>query len=531
MKRLSRLKAVALAMLALVTVGASPAHAEWLRAESQHFIVYGDTSEAALRRYVQKVERFDSLLRTYYPRQLDHEIPKLEIFMAAGLDDLRRASPGLSSGVGGFYSPNSGRIFAVVDTDSEMGDAVLFHEYGHHFMFQMMPASYPAWFVEGFAEYYATADVRPGKLEIGSYNPGRMNSLTEPANSWPTLSDVLSWRIAASGRYRGADYYAFAWALTHYMLSDPARTQQLGRYLAAVVDGGDPVTAMQDATGRTAPQLQDDLRRYMMGRINAYSPQITLPDAEVQITRLPDVAARLIWMDLRLDRHAPGEDDDDEEPTTDRQREARTKYREARAALIRDALDAGPRYPGDRTALMVKARAERLSANPGAALATLQPLIGEGSSDAGALRIAGLASIDLAKQQGEATARTPLLRQAQAYLSRALDADPLDFRTYLALDSVRQGQPGYPSANDAVTLEIATQLAPQSFDGRMRYATVLMARNQPLDAIRMLAPVANSPHGGSSRVRARAMLETARRQAGLAPAADADAPPPEDDPA
>lgn len=38
------------AALAASLLSASAVHAEWLRAETDHFIVYGDTSEANLRR-------------------------------------------------------------------------------------------------------------------------------------------------------------------------------------------------------------------------------------------------------------------------------------------------------------------------------------------------------------------------------------------------------------------------------------------------------------------------------------------------
>lgn len=103
--RLKRGAALAVAS-ALGSFAASPALAEWLRAETDHFIVYGDTSEGSLRRYAQKVERFDALLRTYYPIPTDHEIPKLEIFMADGRRDMNRMSPGISEGVAGYYSPN-----------------------------------------------------------------------------------------------------------------------------------------------------------------------------------------------------------------------------------------------------------------------------------------------------------------------------------------------------------------------------------------------------------------------------------------
>jgi hypothetical protein len=121
-----------------------------------------------------------------------------------------------------------------------------------------------------------------------------------------------------------------------------------------------------------------------------------------------------------------------------------------------------------------------------------------------------------------------MLRQARTYLAGAWDANPLDFRNYLALDDLRRGAAGYPTANDLETLEIAATLAPQSFDARMRAAQAYMARNQPALAVVMLQPIANSPHGGSGRQASRALLAQAQAAAGMAVAVD-DAPAPGDD--
>lgn len=525
----------ALAALALAgSLIAGPAHAEWLRAETEHFIIYGDTSERAIRRYARKVERFDSLLRTYYPIQVDHEIPKLEIFLADGMSDLRAAYPEVDSSVGGWYAPNSGRIHAVVNTSSPMEDEVLFHEYAHHFMFQMASAAYPAWFVEGFAEYYATAELED-RIRIGLFNPGRVNSLAVASNSRVPLEDVIRWRVLPSGRFRGADYYAESWALTHYMLSDPERTAALGRYLNAVANGADPVEALETSIGRTASQLQGDLRRYLFRGITVLTPQVELPVAEVSVSPLPESAARLIWLDLRLGRIDPRrldeddeqeneEDDDSDKDRTRKRAEARAEAAADREQLIRQALASAARYPGDRFATLVEAKAHRLDRDPAAALTTLEPLLAASPDDADALRLSALALLDQAAAEPDGA--TPMVGQARAHLAKALDADPLDFRTYLALDDTRQGAAGYPTANDLSTLLVALQLAPQSFDTRMRTARVLMARERPREAVTVLTPVANSPHGSGTRRQARTLLDQARAAAGLAP--ETSAPPPPD---
>jgi hypothetical protein len=537
-----------LAVLALVLLGlcglAAPARAEWLRAETDHFVIYGDTSERAITNYARKLETFDALLRTYYPVQVDHEIPKLEIFMADGRRDMLRAAPGISASVGGFYSPNSSRIHAVADVSSPMSDDVIFHEYAHHFMFQMVSkVAYPAWFVEGFAEYYATVRIQPDRIQIGRFNPGRVNSLTLPSNSWPPMEDVLSWRVSPNGRFRGSDYYAISWALTHYLLSTPERTRQLGQYLSAVAGGRDPVEALNGTINRTPAQLQSDVRRYVSGPIEVLTPQIEMPNPSVEVTRLSREEADLIWVHLRLDRANPLQEEPElekrqgetDEAFARRQAEAVAEFREDRAQLVADAAAAAARHPSSPIALLVKAKGERLARRPADAVETLRPIAGPESENALALRYYATALLDVLAAGGDGIDASRLRADARGALAQSLDLDPLDFQTYLALDRLRRGQAGYPTDNDISTLQVAMTLAPQSFDTRIRLAQALLAREDTASAMNVLYPVANSPHGGPTRSRARALMTQARQQAGLEAAQDEPAPEdetaPEDAPA
>ena len=521
-----RLLAVAVAVaVALLTAG--PAAAEWRRAETAHFIVYGDVPERTIRAYASKVERFDALLRAYYPIEVDHEIPKLEIFIAEGRRDMERAYPGIGASVGGYYSPNSGRIHAVVDTDAISGDAVLFHEYAHHFMFQMVSNAYPSWFVEGFAEYYSTAEVRPDRIQFGRHLPGRIRALAQPVNSWARMEDVLTWRFTASGRYQAWSYYAQAWAMAHYFMSTPERTAMLRDYLNAVIRGEDSVAAMQAATGRTPEQLQTDVRLYVSGSIIMLTPQIDIPEPEVTVTALSPAESDMAWLDLRLDREPVKQEPPDDDGRTQKSEAQKTREaREAterRAELIRDAFAAAQRHPGDRMARLVEARAHRLSNDPEAAFTALEPLLAEGSTDADALRLAGMILLDMAEaESGEAAMGRR--RAASGYLGRAYEADPLDFRVYLGLNRARQGQARYPTDNDLSTLEVAVKLAPQSFDARLRLGHAYMARSLNAEAIAVLTPVSSSPHRSSYTRRARAMIAAARGET----APTDETPPPED---
>ena len=53
----------AVAALLILMMSPGAVRAEWLRAESERFIVYSDSDERVLRSYVQNLETFDRVLR------------------------------------------------------------------------------------------------------------------------------------------------------------------------------------------------------------------------------------------------------------------------------------------------------------------------------------------------------------------------------------------------------------------------------------------------------------------------------------
>ena len=341
----------------------------------------------------------------------------------------------------------------------------------------------------------------------------------QPVNSWAPMADVLKWRISDSGRYRAGDYYAQAWGLTHYFMSTPERTRMLGQYLAAVLRGEDSVEAMQAATGRTPEQLQNDMRLYLSGSIQYYTPQIAIPTPKVEITRLSRSESALAWLDLRLDREPVKVDPiEPREGETDRARARREEVMrenaEHRAELIRDALAAGERHSGDRIGLLVTARAHRLEGRSQTGFEVLEPVLTADENDPETLRLAAELLLDMAETEADPAQATGHRREAVTYLARALDADPLDYRVYRALNESRKDERGYPSDNDISTLEVGATLAPQSFDMRMRLGRAYMARGLYAEAMEIVQPVAKNPHGGSWATRAKTLIASAQAALG-----------------
>lgn len=487
---LGRLHSLAVVGLVLgLILAATPARADWLRAESEHFIVYSDTREGELRSYVRKLERFDALLRLHFP-VADQRVPTpLTLYVVNGASELRRARPGIGSSVAGFYLPSDQGVFAIFDRRRNESDTTLFHEYAHHFMLANFPAAYPGWFVEGFAEYFMTADVTPGRIQVGGHSPGRVSSLAQ-SNAWAPMEAVLASDPAPSQVHA---FYAQSWLLTHYYFGSDERRPQLSAYLAGVAQGADPVAWAAETLGYEAADLTRVLRGYMAGAIPYRTLLVELPEADVEIARMPDSAEDMLLMDLRLRRAVEEED---------------------RPALMEEVRRLAARHPDDRLAALTLAYAETRFGDTGEARRLLAPYVGEGQEDP--LALLRLAQAALAEAEGPDDApldedqRTTLMNEARGYLARAYQADPADFRIYLAIADTRNGQPGYPNDNDIQTMRMAAMLAPQVMSVRYRTAQILMTRGHHAEAMMQLGPVANSPHGGDMRDAARTMLEEAR---------------------
>lgn len=491
------IRTIGLALVAICAIAVGPAQAEWRKATSEHFVVYGNTSESSLRNYTQKIERFDHLLRNWFPPRDSNLItPRLSIYLADGRAEMLKIWPDMPANVGGFYTPGEERIFAVTGGTGPDNDHTLFHEYAHHYMQQNMTGAYPGWFVEGFAEYFATADLSPGRMRVGLHSPGRMNSLTIGANSWMPMDQVLKSRSYDTGS-RGHLYYAQSWALTHYLMSTPERRRALMLYLSAVMDGRDPVQALEGTINRTPTQLQDDVRRYIGGSINFLSQAHDFPPVEVKVERLTPSETDLIWLDLRLARFVP---------------------ESLRAGNLAEAQRIAGRYPDDPLAARVLAQAHLDMQQPDEAVAVMRPIVESHPEEPLGLRFFSSALMDAGdKAEGneDSDRRDALYTEARQILGRAYTADAMDYRTYLALARNRNGAATYPSDNDLAILRTGVELAPQVSSLRYAAAQAMMHRERYVEAIFYLQPLANNPHGGDRLNELRDLLRVAQEKAGI----------------
>jgi len=95
-----------------------------------------------------------------------------------------------------------------------------------------------------------------------------------------------------------------------------------------------------------------------------------------------------------------------------------------------------------------------------------------------------------------------LKEEAQTYLARAYRRNDADYATLLLIAENRAGTPGYPNDNDLAVLEQAFVLAPQLASARLNLAQLLIHRDRAEEAVVLLEPLVNDPHGGSAYARA-----------------------------
>ncbi len=470
------------ALAGALTSAAGPARAEWLVAESPRFIVYSEGGERTLRTYVQKLESYDRALRLQLNLNLDAAPGrKLPIYLLSDSADLEMVRPGINRSVQGFYLATDEDVFAVARS-TEIGDAVLLHEYAHHFMMQNASSGYPSWFVEGFAEYYMTADIEADRVSIGRSDENRIHWLLN--SPWIRLSEMLGKRPFEVSSVQRMTYYPMAWLLTHWFLSDDTRREQLAAYLVKVKNGGDPVSSMEEATGMPLNRLEQELDRHLRRRLPYYRINAEFPEAPVAVRRLDAVTGDLLLLNQRL----------------------KTSREEAEQTLALARRLSGPAAQSSMGRL-IRGHAELHFGDADQGEALLKALVADEPTHVEALQF--LASRRLKQARETPSEATPLIAEAKAWLDQARAVDPGDYRTLMLSAQTGQFSPDYPTQKDLDTWILAYRAAPQLDEIRVQAAQALMHRGRNREAIFLLEPVAGDPHGGSGAAYARRLIDQA----------------------
>ncbi|WP_297801598.1 hypothetical protein [uncultured Brevundimonas sp.] len=462
--------ALVMAMV-LGLVAASQALADWHRVETPNFIVYGEGNARSIVREAEELERLDRMMRQVMNVAPSSDNPKLSVYILPDRKAFQVISPEAGRNTGGEYAATEFGITAILlrGTDNH----VLFHEYAHHFMLHYFPSRYPAWFIEGFAEYFATADVRDAQsVKLGYYAPGRLAALNH--QRWISMETLLTATPRDLGADDRANYYALSWLLTHYLVSDRTRLQKFGAYLDGIKHGQSWDSALRQHLDMTPDELRAALRGYLGGSMPYGRYDLARTTVPSQVTTLSASASDFLLISAALQRAVSN----------------------ARAqALLTEARDKAPLHPNDPLALATLGNLEQVWGDDDRAEQAITRLLQIDPNHVDGLRFMAQLLIDRARAASVPAEKSAFLAQAQRHLVKAMDVDPTDFRIYRQLAIIRSFAADYPAAGDVDTLVVALSYAPQVSGLRVRTAQAMRRLGMNDEAEVVMGVLRNHPHG------------------------------------
>ncbi len=480
-------KSVAAMLAALFAAAAEPAFAaDWHEARSKHFTIVSKDTPKRVRAFAEKLERFDQAVR--YVRGMEDpaltDAGRVKIFVLPNERSMIELT-GLGHARGMYVSSASGAYAFVTDAPSiqmVQGSSVgvetvrgllgttqiFFHEYAHHLQLQDNSLAVPAWFREGFAEFFATAEIeRDGSVTIGKFPQYR--SWAVFAQRGLPLEQIVGGTYTRLTGEEMERLYGRGWLLTHYLTLDPSRRGQLRKYLDAIQEGVTPLDAGRAAFG-DIKALDKALDAYIAPRkLMGFTVSAkVIPIGEIAVRPLRKAEEAALGVHMRSKRGVDA---------------ARA------AAVVADARRVAAAYPGDAMVLASLAEAEFDAGNNAAAEAAADRALAADPKTAAALIYKGKAQMRLAS--GKASANWDGIR---SWFTRANTLDTENAEP-LALYYQTYGAAGRePTRNAIDALLYAADLAPQDDSIRAMATHQLIVGNRLAEARTMFAPLAYHPH-------------------------------------
>lgn len=506
--KLLSLNASRLFLLSALSLYSWQAHADWSRYETTNFTLYSEKNEEASLQFLKQLERYRQFLIEVAGLTPRPDSLKLTVYFAKNsrsYQDITRSkgSLGLFSNsedgpISVFYDEKKPGLFKID------GEQVLRHEYVHFLQFQSVPAPYPFWYQEGFAEYLSSVKYRDGAMWVGEILMARAAALH--VNDWIYIRKLVEGDRREWGK--GYSIYGQSWLLTHMLYTHEKYRSGRSALLKMLADGTEPREAFETAFGVNYQTLDTDLRDYYKaGKFYSYKFIIDEPDFEahgpVALSK-PEQEIATLRAKLALSRS---------------KKPAKRLVRTVRKALKRDPENSALHE------IMLKAWTNA-DDWPGAAEQAKKSLAIPGLS-AAAKAVAGevlwqaeyerLLDLNKDKIDEDSNAEPDLgfekefLQKVRGYLEEGIKADPNNARARMwhAGTYIYGGQNNFSAAEDSI--KQAYVLYPQSWTIRRQYADLLYTQESYAQACRLYGPLFRTTRSKRERSNIKERLQ------GLAP--------------
>lgn len=482
------------AAMAAGCLAAAPASASWFEAKSDHFIVYAEGGADAARDQAIELERFDKAMRAVREMPDDEaaKVNPLTVYVVADIPAVARLCTQLASAkaickdVAGFYDGRISGSIAITPRRSGSGGEydlssriVLYHEYSHHLMFRYFTAAYPAWFVEGFAEFNSTARMeKDGGVQIGSPALHRAYGLV--LGSGIPIRKLLTARGPELKPEDRELLYGRGWLLCHYLIFSAERRGQLKHYLKAVMEGTPSLKAAEEAFGDLTA-LDRELDKYVNQRVwrTVVLPADKTAPGDVKVRELGPGQAAIMPVHIRSRRGV------DERSAPD---------------VLRAARIAAAPFPDDPAVQDALAEAEFDAGNDDLAAAAADRALAADPKDRTAMLYQGQVRARRAVRGKDSEPKT--WAEVRRWFLKANRAEPnapeplfLFYASFLA-------QGIKPTANAVTGLEQAQALAPEVDELRLILGRQLILDTRKAEARAVLVPLAFNPHASPDNLAA-----------------------------
>ncbi len=304
MKRSILITGAMLCLLFIAPLAPVSAKDKWISVRSKNFMLVGNASEKEIRQVATRLEQFRDVFTRLLKKTNFTSSTPTTVVVFKSYDMYKKFAPPNSAG---YFQPgedaNYIALSAVMD-EANNPFSIIFHEFVH-LLVKDNVQNMPLWFNEGLAEYYSTFEIKEGdkKVMLGKVISNHVFELRE--RKFIPLQTLFA-VDHSSPLYNEANkqslFYAESWALVHYLLLNPQRQPQLGRFLNLILTGASPDKAFPTAFGTDYATLEKELKEYI--RRDYYPSQVATFeqklefDTQMQSTPLSEAESEFYLGDL-----------------------------------------------------------------------------------------------------------------------------------------------------------------------------------------------------------------------------------------
>ena len=475
---LRRSGVLATAMLMLMLARVASASAEWTEVSSDHFVIYGTQPPATLQEFAERLELLHSAMTMALQRPGTKPSPsnRVTVYVIPRPHQVAKLANVNQSNIAGVYSARAGNSLAIVpplhDTKSRLGSfrqLVLFHEYAHHFMATNSARAYPLWLIEGFAEFFGTAEIDEDTVKVGLPAELRAHGLLYEQLPLRFMLDYDGGRRAYDDE--SDVFYGRSWALFHMLFLE--RREQLSKYLQLLAQGQPALQAATVAFGNLDELdavLQRYIRRPRMNHLYVARSQLTVGPIQVRALSPAENAV----MPARLRSHSG---------VTPQQA----------AEVVLEARAVAEKFPDEVTVLTELAEAEVDVENYDAAVAPADRALARDPTAINAWIQKGHALTRKARNSAATAETWTAVRNHWVRANKVEPNNPVPLFMYY-WTFLEQETPA--TANAVRGLEWALALAPFDADLRWTVAQQMISEGRLALAASTIAPLAYATHAG-----------------------------------